>query len=52
MFQLRFLPRLALAVWLGGSVTAAHAANVMLLNASYDPTRELYQEYNAAFAAY
>ena len=25
-------------------------ADVTLLNASYDPTRELYQDYNAAFA--
>lgn len=28
----------------------AFAANVELLNVSYDPTRELYQEFNAAFA--
>ncbi len=28
------------------------AAEVTLLNVSYDPTRELYQEYNAAFAKY
>lgn len=28
----------------------AQAADVTLLNVSYDPTRELYQEYNAAFA--
>lgn len=28
------------------------AQPVKLLNVSYDPTRELYQEYNAAFAAY
>ena len=28
----------------------ATAAEVTLLNVSYDPTRELYQEYNAAFA--
>src|SRR3981189_344563 len=27
-------------------------AQVSLLNVSYDPTRELYQEYNAAFAKY
>ncbi len=27
-------------------------AEVTLLNVSYDPTRELYQEYNAAFSAY
>ena len=31
---------------------AAHAADVTLLNVSYDPTRELYQQYDAAFAAY
>jgi len=30
----------------------AHAKEVTLLNVSYDPTRELYQEYNAAFAKY
>lgn len=28
------------------------AANITLLNVSYDPTRELYQEYNTAFAKY
>jgi sulfate transport system substrate-binding protein len=28
----------------------AKSENVTLLNVSYDPTRELYQEYNAAFA--
>ena len=31
---------------------AASAADVTLLNVSYDPTRELYQQYNAAFASY
>ncbi len=31
---------------------AAAAADVTLLNVSYDPTRELYQDYNAAFAKY
>ncbi len=30
----------------------ARAATVTLLNVSYDPTRELYQEYNQAFARY
>ena len=29
---------------------AGHAADVSLLNVSYDPTRELYQQVNAAFA--
>ena len=30
----------------------AQAKDITLLNVSYDPTRELYQEYNAAFAKY
>lgn len=48
--------RLALAVALTGSAAAALAQTpaakppVTLLNVSYDPTRELYVEYNAAFA--
>jgi len=33
-------------------VAAAGAGEVKLLNVSYDPTRELYQEYNTAFAKY
>lgn len=33
-------------------VAAADAKEIKLLNVSYDPTRELYQEYNAAFAKY
>src|ERR1035438_10190110 len=41
---------LALIVVLMGSV--AHAATIKLLNVSYDPTRELYEDYNKAFAAY
>ena len=32
--------------------TAANAKEIKLLNVSYDPTRELYQDYNAAFAKY
>jgi sulfate/thiosulfate-binding protein len=32
------------------SGAAAAQSNVALLNVSYDPTRELYQEFNAAFA--
>jgi sulfate/thiosulfate transport system substrate-binding protein len=41
-----------LAVLLGLALTAfaARAAEVKLLNVSYDPTRELYQDFNAAFA--
>jgi sulfate transport system substrate-binding protein len=41
-------------LWTGLAVTLAGASalagNVTLLNVSYDPTREFYQEYNAAFA--
>jgi len=33
-----------------GLASLAHAQSISLLNVSYDPTRELYQEYNAAFA--
>jgi sulfate transport system substrate-binding protein len=42
------------AAWLLLALAApfAHAKEVTLLNASYDPTRELYVEYNAAFAKY
>ncbi|WP_050462690.1 sulfate ABC transporter substrate-binding protein [Herbaspirillum autotrophicum] len=31
---------------------AAHAADISILNVSYDPTRELYADYNKAFAKY
>ena len=33
-------------------VSGAYAAEVNLLNVSYDPTRELYKEYNEAFSKY
>ncbi len=46
----RTLKFLTLALALGAG--AASAAEVELLNVSYDPTRELYEEYNAAFAAH
>ncbi len=39
----------ALALALAGT---SYAAEISLLNVSYDPTRELYQEYNVAFAKY
>jgi len=42
----RSLIAIALGLALGGQAFA----DVNLLNVSYDPTRELYQEYNAAFA--
>jgi sulfate/thiosulfate-binding protein len=34
------------------ALPTAQAAEVSLLNVSYDPTRELYQDYNVAFAKY
>jgi sulfate/thiosulfate-binding protein len=34
------------------SLGVADAKEIKLLNASYDPTRELYQDFNAAFAKY
>ena len=59
---MRKIPRLRMAaigvVTIGLSLTAACSKDpapngpITLLNASYDPTRELYREYNAAFATY
>lgn len=46
------LSAIALFVFTGSITTAAQGKAVRLLNASYDPTRELYQEYNIAFAKY
>lgn len=37
------------ATFLLGASLSAHAQTTTLLNVSYDPTRELYQEFNAAF---
>jgi sulfate transport system substrate-binding protein len=37
---------------LGSVATPAHAQGVTLLNVSYDPTRELYQDFNAVFTKY
>jgi sulfate transport system substrate-binding protein len=34
------------------AASAAWAKDIVLLNVSYDPTRELYQDYNKAFAAH
>jgi sulfate transport system substrate-binding protein len=47
------LARLALlALALVAVASAGAAKTIELLNVSYDPTRELYAEYNPAFAAY
>jgi len=43
----RILPVLAALLW----ASSAFAADVTLLNVSYDPTRELYADFNKAFAS-
>src|ERR1700676_3999366 len=43
----RILPVLAAVLW----ASSAFAADVTLLNVSYDPTRELYADFNKAFAS-
>ena len=43
-------PRSSLPLAPGAAILAAPAGAQELLNVSYDPTRELYQEFNAAFA--
>jgi sulfate/thiosulfate transport system substrate-binding protein len=48
----RFAFALALVWSLGAGMNCALAGTIRLLNVSYDPTRELYQDYNAAFARY
>ncbi len=45
----RLLTGLAVGAFLSAALSAAHA-DVTLLNVSYDPTRELYQDFNVAFA--
>ena len=46
--RFRTIPAVLLLLLLGAATS--FAATVKLLNVSYDPTRELYQEFNAAFA--
>ena len=41
----------AAALTLGLPAAAAQAADKVLLNVSYDPTREFYKDFNEAFAA-
>ncbi len=50
MYSILRIAKHALAVLLAVPAWGAVAADVELLNVSYDPTRELYQEFNAAFA--
>ena len=42
----RILPLVAGLLW----ASSAFAADISLLNVSYDPTRELYADFNKAFA--
>ena len=51
MIQRHVFLRTLFGAWLLGlvSVASAQPAPVTLLNVSYDPTRELYVDYNAAF---
>ena len=48
----RLLKIAATSLLLAASWSAAAQAPVILLNVSYDPTRELYVEFNAAFTKY
>jgi len=49
---LRAVPVLLCLGGLLGAGIAAHAKEITLLNVSYDPTRELYVDYDKAFARY
>src|SRR6186713_201682 len=48
----RLLLAMTSAVFIGGTAGIAQAAEVTLLNVSYDPTRELYVDFNKSFAEY
>ncbi len=52
MTTARTFLRTAATLALAAAAGLATAKDITLLNVSYDPTRELYQEYNAAFAKY
>lgn len=52
MFPLRQWHRWAVLAVVSLAAGLVQAANVTLLNVSYDPTRELYKQYDAAFAQY
>jgi sulfate transport system substrate-binding protein len=51
-FALARLSALPLALSLALAGACAYAKEVTLLNVSYDPTRELYQDFNKSFADY
>jgi len=48
----KLIKSVAVAALFSQIVPLAHAADISLLNVSYDPTRELYADYNKAFAKY
>jgi sulfate transport system substrate-binding protein len=48
----KLIKSVAVAALFSQVVPLAHAADISLLNVSYDPTRELYADYNKAFAKY
>src|SRR5260370_38568700 len=52
LFMRSFLRSLLLLLVAGATVTRLSADTIHLLNVSYDPTRELYEEFNQAFAKY
>jgi sulfate transport system substrate-binding protein len=52
MTKARSLLRTVATLALTAAAGLAAAKDITLLNVSYDPTRELYQDYNAAFAKY
>lgn len=50
--RLSLIPLLTVILVLGIIPLVSAGPEITLLNVSYDPTRELYREYNAAFAKY
>jgi sulfate/thiosulfate transport system substrate-binding protein len=51
-WQRRLLLALSASVFVGGTSQLAQAAEVTLLNVSYDPTRELYVDFNKSFVEF
>src|SRR3982074_2837331 len=49
--EIELLGRIVLVIAALFWASSAYAADVSLLNVSYDPTRELYADFNKAFAA-
>ncbi len=50
--MIRFAAAVLATIVGGASAVVAAGGNSTLLNVSYDPTREFYQEYNSAFSKY